>query len=336
MRDAVETARAQVAELVGVRPRQVVFTSGATESVHSATWSATWERPGGAVLCAGVEHSSVRESSARLAPVVDLPVDRRGRIEPDGVEAAIAGAGRAVALVHCQWANHEVGTAQPVAEVVTRCHSAGVPVHVDAAAACGHVDLALGGGDDDPDFVSVSAHKLGGPPGVGALVLRRGLRPEPLFVGGQQERARRAGVENVLGIVGFGAAAAALSAGALADEEPAARALTTALSEVVLAEPGTVQIGDPADRVPHIVCFGVEGVEAEPVLLGLDRAGIAVHSGSACASESLEPSPVLEAMGADPNHSLRVSVGWSTNESDVEAFAAAFGRVVADLRALRG
>ncbi|MGC8470760.1 MAG: cysteine desulfurase family protein [Acidimicrobiales bacterium] len=332
VREAVETAREQVATLLGVRPLQVVFTSGATEAAHAAVWAATWDRPGSAVLCAGVEHSSVRASSVRLAPLVELPVDAAGRIDPDGVDAALERAGPRVSLVHCQWANHEVGTVQPVAEVVERCRRVGVAVHADAAAACGHLELDL---HDGPDFVSVSAHKLGGPTGVGALVLRRGLRVEPLFVGGQQERARRAGLENVCGILGFGAAAAALAGGTLGDEADAARAETARIAQAVLDVPGTVQVGDPDDRVPHIVCFGVEGVEAEPVLLGLDRAGIAVHSGSACASEGLEPSPVLAAMGADPNHSLRVSVGWSTTDDDVRAFATAFGRVVAGLRALR-
>ncbi len=335
VRDAIETARAQVAELLGVPPRRVVLTSGATESVHAAVWGALWDHPGGAILCAGVEHSSVRDSSARLAPVVEVPVDSNGRIDPDGVDAALRRAGRAASLVHCQSANHEVGTTQPVAEVVERCRRAGVPVHVDAAAAFGHVALDLDR-DEGPDFLSVSAHKLGGPPGVGALVLRRGLRVEPLFVGGQQERGRRAGMENVHGIIGFGAAADALAGDALAREAAAARARTDALTTTVLAETGTVQVGDPTDRLPHIVCFGVEGVEAEPVVLGLDREGVAVHSGSACASESFEPSPVLAAMGADPSHSLRLSVGWSTTDDDLDAFAAAFGRVVAELRALRG
>ncbi|MGH9100054.1 MAG: cysteine desulfurase family protein, partial [Acidimicrobiales bacterium] len=335
VRDAIERARDQVADLLGVRARQVVFTSGATEAAHAAVWGALWDHPGGAVLCAGVEHSCVRDSSARLAGVVDLPVDRAGRIDPEVVGAALERAGRAAVLVHCQSANHEVGTIQPVTGVVEVCRRAGVLVHVDAAAACGHVDLGLGL-EDGPDFVSVSAHKLGGPPGVGALVLRRGLRVEPLLCGGHQERARRAGMENVGGIVGFGAAAAALTGGTLADEAATARARTERLAASVLAVKGTVQVGDPTGRVPHVVCFGVEGVEAEPVLLALDRAGIAVHSGSACASESLEPSPVLAAMGEDPNRSLRLSVGWSTTTDDIDAFAAAFPRVVAELRALRG
>lgn len=331
VRAAIEGAREEVAALVGARPRQVVFTSGGTEAVHAAVWGATWDRPGGAVVCAGVEHSSVRSASARLAPVATVAVDGAGRIEPESVTEALGGEGR-VALVHCQWANHEVGTRQPVEEVVERARRAGVPVHVDAAAA-GCPDAVLAG-DDGPDLVSLSAHKLGGPPGVGALVLRRGFRMEPLLVGAQQERVRRAGMENVVGIVGFGAAAAAARRHA-DGEAAAARRHTDRLARAVLAEPETLQVGDAEHRVPHIACFGVRGVEAEAVLLGLDRAGIAAHSGSACASESLEPSAVLAAMGADPSHSLRLSAGWSTTDDDVAAFAAAFGPLVRSLRGLR-
>lgn len=341
VRVAVEDARERVAALLGVRPRQVVFTSGATEAVHAAVWGTVWDRPGNTVLCAAVEHSCVREASARLAPVVELPVDGSGRIEPEAVTSLPGSGGRPPGLVHCQWANHEVGTVQPMGEIVRRGHEIGALVHVDAAAAVGHVPVALAG-DDGPDLVSVSAHKMGGPPGVGALVLRRGLRIEPLFVGSQQERARRAGMENVAGIVGFGAAAESLlgdpgaSGAGLEAEAATACRRTDRLLDAALQEPGVVQVGDPADRLPHIICLGIEGVEAEPVLLGLDRAGIAAHSGSACSSESLEPSPVLAAMGVDPSHSLRLSVGWSTTEEDVDAFAAAFGPVVKELRSLRG
>ncbi len=237
--------------------------------------------------------------------------------------------------MHCQWANHEVGTVQPVAAVVARCRELGVPVHVDAVAAAGHlpVDLdALGA-----DLVSISAHKLGGPPGIGALVLRRGLRISPLLLGGEQERARRAGLENLTAAIAFGAAAATLAApGRLEAEAATARRRTERLAEAGLAVGGVVRIGATDDRVGHILCLGVAGVEAEPVLLGLDQAGVAVHSGSSCSSESLEPSPVLEAMGVDGERSLRLSVGWSTTDDDVEAFATAFPGVVARLRALQG
>jgi cysteine desulfurase len=337
-RDALEMARPRVADLIGAAAREVVFTSGATEAINDAVWGATRAHPGAPVLCAAVEHSAVRDSSTRLAPTETLPVDHEGRIEVDALAERLASTAlERPGLVHCQWANHEVGTVQPVAEVVGLCHDAGVTVHVDAASACGHVamDLAVLGAD----LVSLSAHKLGGVPGAGALVVRRGSRFDPLLVGGEQERGRRAGLEALPALLAFGAAAAALTGeGLLQTEAHEARRHIAAATSAAGAVEGVAVIGpaSPEDRVPHLVCFGVEGVEAEPVLIGLDRAGVAVHSGSACSSESIEPSPVLEAMGADPSHSLRVSVGWSTTDGDVDAFAEAFPRVVGELRALRG
>jgi cysteine desulfurase len=331
-RVAVEEAREQVAAFLGARSREVVFTSGGTEAVTTATWMAG-ER-GDHVVLPAVEHRCVREASAR-ADVTVVGVDGSGRVDPDEVAAAVV-PGR-TALVHCQLANHEVGTLQPVAEVVARCRELGVLTHVDAAAAVGHVDVdfdALGA-----DLLSISAHKFGGPPGMGCLLVRRGLRLRPLLVGGDQERARRAGTENVPGILGFGAAAAGLSAGGLEDEAAAARRQTSAVVDGARAGrlgAGVTVLGDPdpAGRLPSLVCLSVAGVEAEPVLLGLDAAGIAVHSGSSCSSESLEPSPVLEAMGVDAERSLRLSVGWSTTAEDVEAFCTALPPVVARLRAL--
>ena len=330
VRAAIEEARESVASLVGVRPRQVVFTSGATEAVNAATWGASAARPGGVVACAAVEHSSVRDASARSGNVALIPVDGEGRVDTDFVRELVNHGG--LALVHCQWGNHEVGSRQPMEEVVARCRPAGVLVHVDAAAAGASVGEV---GQMDADLVSVSAHKLGGPPGVGAMVVRRGLRIPPFVVGGEQERARRAGMENVPAIVGFGQAAATLE-GSHAVEEERARRQTEALLAAALEVPGVVAYGSRTDRLSHIVCVGVEGVEAEAVLLGLDQAGIAAHSGSACSSESLEPSPVLAAMGVDAERSLRLSVGWSTTDDDVTAFAAAVPGVVSRLRALAG
>jgi cysteine desulfurase len=336
-RDAVESAREQVAALLGTRPRQIVFTSGGTEAVNAATWGASRARPGGPIVLADVEHSSVRDASARAGLVVRLEVDGCGRIDPAAVEDALARAARSgppVSLVHCQAANHEVGTIQPVREVVAVCHAHDTLVHVDACTAAGHVQLDLD--DLGADLVSVSAHKLGGPPGIGALVVRRGLRVEPLLVGGEQERARRGGLENVMGIIGFGAAAEVLAhPGRLALESAEARRRTDAILGAATKVDDVEILGDPAGRAPHLVCVAVGGVEAEPVLLGLDQNGVAAHSGSSCSSESLAPSPVLEAMGVDAERSLRLSVGWSTTDDDVEAFADAFPRVVAQLRALR-
>ncbi|HYX45030.1 MAG TPA: aminotransferase class V-fold PLP-dependent enzyme [Acidimicrobiales bacterium] len=294
-RGVVEDARERVATLLGARAREVVFTSGATEAIATAVASFP-----GHQVCPAVEHSAVRDASGRH-PFTLVGVDGLGRVDPE--------------------------------EVVAACRERGVLVHVDTAAAAGHVpvDFAAVGAD----LMSVSAHKLGGPQGVGALLVRRGLRLRPLLLGGDQERSRQAGMENVAGIAGFGAAAEVVATdGRLAAEAGAARALTSRALEAATALEGVTPFGDVDDRLPHLVCLGVAGVEAQAVLLGLDQAGVAVHSGSACSSESLEPSPVLEAMGVDARHSLRVSVGWSTTGADVDAFCAALPNVLGRLREL--
>jgi cysteine desulfurase len=330
-RVVVETARDQVAELLGARNREVCFTGSATEAIAAACWGAA-ERGEHQVVPA-VEHSAVRLSAARHGDVTLVAPDGFGRTDPDAVLAAIR---PDTALVHLQWGNHEVGTLQPVAEVVAACRERGVLVHVDAAQAAGRVPIDFRG--LGADLLSVSAHKLGGPPGVGALLIRRSLRLRPLLVGGDQERARRAGLENVAGIVGFGAACAALSPDRLAEEETTQRQLSQRVVDVVERKelPGVVLYGEPDAglRLPHVVCLGVEDIEPQAVLLGLDRRGISAHSGSACASEDLEPSPVLEAMGVDAHHSLRISVGWSTTDADIDRLLAALPGVLADLRAL--
>jgi cysteine desulfurase len=371
-RVALEEARAQVASLFGTRPRQVIFTSGATEAINAAVYGAfalvrereadrdsRGERQAGSdpgppgfhsgplgVALAAVEHSAVRDASerearrfiARDAPgdqsgLVALEVDEAGRIRPESAAAAVAEP--AVALVQCQWANHEVGTVQPVAEVVATCRERGVIVHVDAAAAAGHLPIHFD--ELGADLMSVSAHKLGGPRGVGALLVRRGLRIPPLLLGGAQERARRAGMEDVAGAVGFGAVAAELAQdGRLEKEAALATAQTDRLRAAAGAIPGVDVYGpiDPSARLPSLVCLGIAGVEAEAVLIGLDQAGVAAHSGSACSSELLEPSPVLAAMGVNAERSLRLSVGWSTTDADVDLAASALPQVIEGLRAL--
>ena len=324
-----------MAGLLGAVPRQVVFTSGATEAINAAVWGACHARRRARPCSA--RPSSTRPSATprpALAPVETLGVDGTGRLDLDALARPTPG-DRAPrpALVHCQWANHEVGTLQPVHEVVALCRDAGVTVHVDAAAACGHVPTDLGA--LDADLVSVSAHKLGGVPGAGRArrAARQPLRTAP--------RRRRAGA-------GAAGRARADPCGCWPSGPPrqrwpgddgratrrrgghgpapdrrrgASRAWPSTASRSWARPIAT-------DRLPHLVCLGVHGVEAEPVLIGLDRAGVAVHSGSACSSESIEPSPVLEAMGADPSHSLRVSVGWTTTDEERAAFADAFARVV--------
>jgi cysteine desulfurase len=328
----VEQAREQVAGLLGARPREVVFTGGATEAIAAACWGAAAR--GGHQVVPAIEHSAVRLAAARHGAVTVVPVDRAGRVAVDDLLAAV---GDDTALVHLQWGNHEVGTVQPVVEAVAACRERGVLVHVDAAQAVGRLPVAfraLGA-----DLLSVSAHKFGGPPGVGALLVRQGLRLRPLLVGGDQERARRAGLENLPALAGFGATGAALASGGAAaiEAEAAEQRRLTGRILAAVGSPGfegLLVYGDPDARLPHIVCLGVEGIEPQAVLLGLDRAGVAAHSGSACSSESLEPSPVLEAMGVDAHHSLRLSVGWSTTDADVDRLLDALPRVLADLRVL--
>ncbi len=330
-RVAIEAAREQVAALIGARPREVVFTSGGTEAVNAAVYGAVRRsRTNNRIVTTAVEHSSVLDA-CRREPVetVEVSVDAVGRFAAADVIDAVT---PTTALVSVQLANHEVGTLQPAAAICATARDAGVLVHVDACAAVGYtpVDFAALGAD----LMSVTAHPWGGPKGIGALVVRRGLRIPPFLVGGAQERARRAGIENIPAIVGLGAAAAECTDTA-ASEPARLRTLTDALRKGLSTTPGLVPYGDATTGLPNVVCFGVDGVEAEPVLLGLDQQGIAIHSGSACSSETLEPSPVLAAMGADADHALRVSVGWSSTETDVERFLTAFPDVVARLRSLR-
>lgn len=332
-RAILEDARDRLAGAFGARSREVVLTSGATESIVAAvTGCAEGGRP---IVCSPVEHSAVRLAAERVAPLVPVPVGATGRLDADQLLATVddlAAAGTTPALVCCQWANHEVGTIQPVAEVVAGCRERGVTVLIDAAQAAGRevVDFgALGA-----DLVALSGHKLGGPPGTGALLIRRGLRIAPLFVGGDQERARRAGLENTPGAAGLAAAAEAATA-SLEDSQASDRRHTDALRAVLAGIERVEAYGDPEHRLAHLVCVGIAGIEPQAVLLALDQAGIAAHSGSACASEGLEPSPVLQAMGVDAHRSLRFSVGWSTTDDDIEAVARVLPGAVSSLRALR-
>ena len=328
-RVAVEQAREQVATLVGARSREVVFTSGATESIAAATYGARERDPARThVVLAAVEHSAVRQWAER-GPHTVVGVDRTGRVDPDELLGAVRDD---TARVHVQGGNHEVGTLQPVGDVVAACRERGVLVHVDAAQAVGRVPVDFVG--LGADLLSVSGHKFGGPPGTGALLVRRGLRIPPLLVGGDQERARRAGMENTLGVVAVGAASED-AASTLADGEQRCRALTDRVRRWAATADGIDVVGAVGDAgLPHIVCVTFQAVEPQPVLLGLDQAGVAVHSGSSCSSESLEPSPVLQAMGVDAHRSLRISVGWDTVDADIDALLAALPAVLERLLAL--
>jgi cysteine desulfurase len=330
-RVALEGAREQVAAFFGARPREIVFTSSGTEAVNAAVWGALARVAGsGHVVTTAVEHSSVRDAVARSdAEVTVVGVDGTGRYEATEVIAATRADTQ---LVSVQLANHEVGALQPAAEVCAAARERGIISHVDACAAGGHVPVdfrALGA-----DLGSVTAHKLGGPKGAGALLVRRGLRFAPLLVGGAQERARRAGIEDVPAWVGFGAACASAD---VEGEAAAQRTLLATAATVIDHVPGIERFGPAQQKatLPHVLCLGVHGVEAEPILLALDQHGVAVHSGSSCSSETLEPSPVLAAMGVDADHSLRISVGWSSTTADVARFVEVLPGIVERLRRLR-
>ncbi|MBU3701725.1 MAG: cysteine desulfurase [Acidimicrobiia bacterium] len=339
-RAIVEDARERTASFLGVRPREVVFTSGATESIATATWGAVRRAvDGGAtphVVHSAVEHSTVRRSSALFATTAQghvsvVGVDRSGRLDVDAFVEALR---PDTALAHVQIGNHEVGTRQPVAEIVDACRRRGVLVHVDATHAVGRLPLDIGA--LDADLVSMGSHEFGGPSGVGVLVVRLGLRLEPLLTGGEQERARRAGTEDVPGLAALGATLDALAPERLDTESALSRRHCAEMEQRLTAIDGISVLGaaDPRDRLPHLLCLSVDGVEPQGVVLGLDQRGIAVHSGSSCASEDLEPSPVLEAMGVDAHRSLRLSVGWSTTPDDIDAVCRVLPEVVAGLRAL--
>ena len=341
VRDALEAARGAGGDAArGHRAARWSSPRAATEAINAAVWGATRADPGAPVLCAAVEHSAVRDASARAAPTEVLAVDRAGRLDVDALRERLRSPSLPrPALVHCQWANHEVGTLQPVHEVVAL-----VPRRRRHRARRRRRRLRA-----RPDRPGRARRRPGQRQRTQARRgpgRRRADRPARQAVRAAPRRrragawpARRPRADPRAARLRCAAAALRRPAGDCSRprrRRPAARSRPWCTPRS--ASTGSRSSGRPraGERLPHLICLGVHGVEAEPVLIGLDRAGVAVHSGSACSSESIEPSPVLEAMGVDPSHSLRVSVGWSTTDADCAAFADAFARVVADLRALRG
>lgn len=315
-RAAVEDARDAVAALVGAAPERVVFVSGGSEANALALAGAAPR----SVILSAVEH----DSALAAAPgAVRVGVDRDGRIDLAALERALAAA-PAPALVCVMLANNETGVVQPVAEAARLAHARGARLHCDAVQAPGRmaVDMAALGADS----LSLSAHKMGGPHGAGALVLGPGADPEPLLRGGGQERGRRGGTENVPGIAGFGAAAAAV----MADSGEAARA--TALRDrferaIRAGADDAVIHGAAAPRLGNASCVGMAGVPAEIQVIACDLAGAAVSAGAACSSGKVAASHVLRAMGlnaAAAGEAIRVSFGWASREEDVERLCAAW------------
>jgi cysteine desulfurase len=320
-RKLVEDSRARVAGAVGAQPRNVVFTSGGTEANALALTSGLRRGsglPAERLVVSAIEHASVLAGGRFPPEAIDtVGVTRSGLVDLDRLRAALEG--RPPALVSLMLANNETGAVQPVAEASEIIHAAGGLLHVDAIQALGKISFNIN--EMNADLVTLSAHKIGGPKGVGAVVLAEGvLGFEPLLRGGGQELGRRAGTENVAGIAGFGAAVKAAMDSRDIDIVRL-ESLRNRLENGLRETPGTIVFADGAPRLPNTTLFTVPGLKAETAVIGFDLAGVAVSSGSACSSGKVQPSHVLEAMGFGPElaqGAVRLSLGWSTSGADID------------------
>jgi cysteine desulfurase len=342
-RRVVEESRESLAAAAGARPSEFVFTAGGTEANNLAVKGLFWSRSAQdprrrRILASALEHHAVLDPLAWLAAengaeVELLPVDALGRVQPDTLRAALARDPESVALVTIMWANNEVGTVQPIHELAAIARSFDAPMHSDAVQAFGHVPVDFA--ESGLDAMTLSAHKLGGPTGVGALVLRRGIDPTPLLHGGGQERDVRSGTLDTPAIAGFAAAVAVSTA----DLETRSKSLSDLrdllIHGVQTAVPDAVLNGDPAagldHRLPGNAHFSFPGCEGDSMLLLLDAQGIECSTGSACSAGVAQPSHVLLAMGASDavaRSSLRFSLGHTSTEADVTALVEALPAVV--------
>jgi len=333
-RRAVDESRGQIAERLSVSPDEIVFTAGATEANNLALAGAAHASPKKRhVIVSAVEHHAVLHAAESLEKrgmdVSILEVDPAGRVDPDRVRDAIRDD---TLLVSVMAGNNEIGTLQPIDEIGALCKERGVLFHTDAVQAYGKVPLPI----DAVDLLSVSAHKLHGPKGVGFLFVREGIRLVPILHGGGHERGRRSGTENVPGIVGLAAATRL----AFDERETVTARMWTfreRLIDEVLRIPGTRLNGHRTESLPHIANFSFQGIEGESLVMKLDEHGIAVSTGSACSSPNLEPSHVLVAIGVPlsmAHGSLRVSTGRQTTQDEIESFLDVLPGVVERLRAI--
>ncbi|MFI6820799.1 cysteine desulfurase family protein [Micromonospora sp. NPDC050187] len=334
-RQLLDAARAAAAETLGVRPDELSFTANGTTAAHGAVLGglAARRRVGAVLVHSAIEHSAVLHAAERHTAdggqAVSVPVDRSGRLDLDVWATAVRAPG--VAWASLIAASHEVGTVQPVAEAAVACAGSGVPLHVDAAQMVGRAPVPTGW-----SVLTASAHKWGGPSGVGLLVVRKGTRWESPWPADEGESGRTPGSLNLPAVV---AAAASLRAAA-ADAASEAARLTPLVERIrarVAADvPDVEVVGDPVDRLPHLVTFSCLYVDGEALLHALDRRGFAVSSGSSCTASTLRPSHVLEAMGVLSHGNVRVSLHRETTEADVERFLAELPGIVADLRTEAG
>jgi cysteine desulfurase len=339
-RGLVELAREQLAAVLRVAPECIVFTSGATESNNAVLRAASLRAPrrGDHVVTCATEHPSVLEVAEDLRDsglrVTVLPVESDGRLDPDRFAAALD---ERTLLASVMWANNETGVIQPIPELAARTRALGVSFHTDAVQALGKVPVPLT--ESGVDYAAFSGHKLGGPKGVGALYVRAGARVAPLLRGGPQERRRRAGTENVPGIVGFGAACVAAEL-KLEDEGRRLSGLRERLWEGIQERlPDARQNGSRKDHLPNTLSVSFPDVDGETLVEALDLEGVAVSSGAACASGSTDPSHVLLAMGLSPelaSGSIRFSLGFDTKAEQIEQILDLLPGVVERVRAETG
>jgi cysteine desulfurase len=342
-RDRVERARREVAALVGGLPEEIVFCSGGSEGDHlairglaraaAAARAASLRGRAAHVISSPLEHPAVGGALEALAregmEVTRLPVSEGGQIDPEDLRRALR---EETVLVTLALANHELGNLFPVAALAGVARAAGALFHTDAVQAAGRVPLDVGA--LGVDALTLSAHKLGGPKGAGAVWIRRGLLPEPLLPGGHQEHERRSGTENVPGIVGFGEACR-LARAEVAAAGPRVAALRDRLERALLALPGARRHGS-GERVPGTTNLGFEGAAGELLLINLDLEGVAVSTGAACTSGTVAPSPVLLALGLPParaREGVRFSLGPENTEEEVDRVAALMAAAVARVRA---
>jgi cysteine desulfurase len=336
-RRLVEEARASIAGAVGAMPRNVIFTSGGTEANALALTSGLRlisGLPAERLVVSAIEHASVLAGGRFPTDAIGtVGVTRSGLLDLNQLRVLLDG--RPPALVSVMLANNETGAVQPVAAAAELVHAAGGLLHVDAIQAFGKIPFDIN--TLHADLVTLSAHKIGGPQGAGALVVAEGMLGfEPLLRGGGQELGRRAGTENVPGIAGFGAATRAATA-ALASDAIRLESLRNRLESGLRQTPGAIVFSDEAPRLPNTTLFTVPGVSAETAVIGFDLAGFAVSSGSACSSGKVQPSHVLKAMGFGPElaqGAVRLSLGWSTSSADIDRCLEAWRKLAGTL--LRG
>lgn len=335
---AVEEARDKIAALIGARGEEIVFTGSGTEADNFAIQGTAYasEGKGNHIITTPIEHHAVMETckffQGRGFEVTYLPVDSYGLVDPQDVRKAITDKTILISVMH---ANNEVGTIEPIAEIGEIARQAGIYFHTDAVQAVGHIPVKVD--ELGVDMLAMSAHKFYGPKGVGALYIRKGTKLIPLMHGGEHERRRRAGTENVPAIVGLGKAAEI----AQREMDAEAKRLIHLRDKLLKGLMGRIEHirlnGHPARRLPNNVNVSIEFVEGESMLLNLDLEGIAASTGSACSSGSLEPSYVLLAMGLShelAHGSLRFSLGRETTEEDIERVLEVSPRIIAKLRAM--